>query len=65
MSKKKSDADEIERLRAREAKLRAALQWYAYEFCEFGYDFEGCGKIGDNLCAGCKARDALAEQEKK
>ncbi len=54
---------ENERLRAETARLRVALQWYAYQFCEFNDDFEGCRKIEADVCTGCKARDALTEQE--
>ena len=41
------------------AALRAALTWYADQFCEFGTSNEGCGKFDDDVCAGCKARSAL------
>lgn len=44
-------------------RLREALRWYADQMCEFGPHYEGCGKMTDDDCAGCKARAALAQHE--
>jgi hypothetical protein len=41
------------------ARLRAALKWYADQFCEYDASFDGCGKLSDDICSGCKARAAL------
>ena len=49
-------ATEIERLTAQVETMREALGWYADTFCEYGTSNEGCGKFGDDMCAGCKAR---------
>jgi hypothetical protein len=40
-------------------ELRAALEFYADQFCEFGKHHEGCGKYDSDICAGCVARKAL------
>ena len=41
-------------------RMREALQWYADQFCEFGRDFEGCGKLDDDACSGCKSLAAIS-----
>lgn len=33
-----------------------ALRWYADQMCEHSTDYEGCGKLSDDDCGGCKAR---------
>lgn len=38
-----------------------ALEWYAEQFCEYGSSDDGCGKYGDDICSGCKARATLAK----
>lgn len=48
----KGAVDEVE-------KLRAALKFYAHEYCELGEAFEGCGKLLVEQCGGCLARAAL------
>lgn len=40
-------------------EMLAGLNWYAETFCEFGPSNEGCGKFGDDICAGCKARSLV------
>ena len=40
--------------------LRAALEWYADQFCELGSSHECCGRMSDDECSGCRARAALA-----
>lgn len=47
---------EIERLTAQVERMREALGWYADTFCEYSTCNEGCGKFGDDVCSGCKAR---------
>lgn len=44
---------------ARIAALEEALLWYATQFCEHGRDFEGCGKMPEDYCSGCRARALL------
>jgi hypothetical protein len=43
-------------------RLRAALFWYADQMCEYSTEYEGCGKLTDYDCAGCKARAALGDK---
>jgi hypothetical protein len=51
--------EEIKWLRAEVERLRAALKLYAHQYCEFDEAFEGCGKMPDDDCGGCRARAAL------
>jgi hypothetical protein len=46
------------------APLVETLRWYGEQFCELGGFIEPCGHLSDNDCAGCKARQALAQWEK-
>lgn len=39
--------------------LRAALKYYAHDFCELGEGHECCGRMTNEECSGCKARAAL------
>lgn len=57
------DARAVEALRDAVADMVAALDEYAGMLCEHGRDFEGCGKLTPDDCAGCKAR-ALANRIK-
>jgi len=65
------EAEMLPRLRAalvpsdqekRISELEEALRWYADQFCELGRYFEGCGKLPDDQCSGCKARAALCPE---
>ena len=49
--------------RERIATLEAALKWYADQFCERSRHYEGCGKLDDDECSGCRARSALGDQK--
>jgi hypothetical protein len=41
-------------------EMLEALQYYAQTFCEHGLDnYEGCGKLSDDDCSGCRARAAI------
>lgn len=54
----------IERLRTareRQSELLEALEAYADTLCEFGRSNKGCGKFGDHICFGCRARAAVAK----
>lgn len=44
---------------AKIARLRAALEYYADQFCE-GFCKSGGGDFGPDVCSGCRARIALA-----
>lgn len=56
-------AAEIERLTAEVEWLRTTLQKYAETFCELGPYTEACGKLTEQDCSGCLARQALANKE--
>lgn len=55
----KRAADEITRLRAENARLREALEWYASGWCEYHHTSEPCGLLSEDNCSGCRARKAL------
>jgi chromosome segregation ATPase len=57
----KEDDAALAEYRAQVAKLREALEWYADQMCELSRDYEGCGNLTENECAGCRARAVLAE----
>lgn len=50
-------------LKARIECLEKALRVYADQYCEFGPSNEGCGKFSDDICGGCRARQALQVSE--
>ena len=51
--------DALDAERAENERLQTALHYYAEQFCEMGSDWEGCGKLTEEQCAGCRARAAL------
>lgn len=59
-----SQEDRAAELEQENSLLRNALEWYAVQLCEFGRDFEGCGKMPSDDCAGCMARAALKQNER-
>jgi hypothetical protein len=42
-----------------------ALEWYREQMCEHGRYFEGCGKLPDDDCAGCRAEAVLSRLKAK
>ncbi len=53
--------NEIQYWRARAERMENVLKWYADMFCERSICYEGCGKLRDYDCAGCRARAALSD----
>jgi hypothetical protein len=45
------------------ARLSEALRYYGHQFCELGESHECCGRLSEDDCSGCFARQALTRKE--